>query len=117
MSRLADIEFTGHDACTVARLSGEIDQSNVGTLDETLTQAVTNQSHALVLDLTDVTYFDSSGIQLVYELRAKLQARGQGLRLVIPTSSSAYAALRLAGVARHVELYESEEEALNGAAE
>lgn len=111
---LANVEFATSPDCIVAKLSGEVDQSNTRGLNEALTEAVPNGALALILDLSDVEYFDSSGIQLVYELRDKLAARGQVLRLVIPASSSSHAALRLAGVTRHVELFETEAEARDG---
>jgi anti-sigma B factor antagonist len=116
VSRLAEIDFTDHDRCVVARLQGEIDQSNTRMLGEALTDGLANESMALVLDLSEIDYFDSAGIQLIYELRGNLEARGQQLRLVIPAGSPSRAALELAGVSRHVALFETAAAALDGAA-
>ena len=112
--RLADLDFESHDAAVVARLTGEIDLSNVETIRSALTEAMPNHVHLLVLDLSTVDYLDSAGIQLIYRLREDLGARAQTLRLVIPMSSPANAALRLAGVAQHVDTIETVALALDG---
>ena len=116
MSPLADVDFSNHGRFVIARLHGEVDQSNTHRLGEALTETLVNESLALVIDLTDVDYFDSSGIELIYELRARLEGRGQQLRLVIPARSASFGALRLAGVARHLSLFESLGTALDGQA-
>ena len=98
----------------VARLTGEVDLSNATNVGAGVLQAVSNESTAVVLDLTDVDYLDSAGIQLVYHLEERLRSRGQALRLVVPASSPANDALRLAGVAQHVDTSESVADALRG---
>jgi anti-sigma B factor antagonist len=114
--RLADVVFGTHGTAVVARLTGEVDLSNAMNLGTGVLQAVSNESTALVLDMTGVDYLDSAGIQLVYHLGEQLRSRGQTLRLVVPTSSPANDALRLAGVAQHVETSESVADALRGLA-
>ena len=110
--RLADVQFSTHRQAVVAQVTGEIDLSNVESIERALVEATPNHSLALVLDLTDVDYLDSAGIQLIYKLRENLRARGQRLRLVIPSTSPANDALRLAGVKRHVETIETVDHAL-----
>jgi anti-sigma B factor antagonist len=101
--RLAEIEFEGHGGAVVARLTGELDLSNVEEIRGAIADAMPNHILALVLDLSAIDYLDSSGIQLIYRLREDLRTRGQGLRLVIPPGSPSQAALRLAGVEASVE--------------
>lgn len=117
--RLADLEFTTAGDIVVAKVTGEIDLSNVGTLRGALTEGTPNHAMALVVDLSDIDYLDSSGIQLIYRLKEDLRVRGQDLRLVIPSGSPASAALRLAGVEHHVQTLGTVDEALaslNGSA-
>lgn len=109
---LADVRFLNAGRAVVAHVTGEIDISNAESLRNAITEATPNQSLALVLDLTDIGYLDSAGIRLIYQLRGDLRARGQSLRLVIPPASPAVDALRLAGVARHLETVETVETAL-----
>jgi anti-anti-sigma factor len=111
--RLADVQFSSHENVVVARLSGEIDLSNAQHISPALLEATPNTAHALVLDLTDVSYLDSAGIQMIYRLREGLRARAQTLRLVVPVDSPTNDTLRLAGVAQHVQTIETVDEALS----
>jgi anti-sigma B factor antagonist len=110
---LADVEFSGRGQVLVASLSGEIDLSNAASIGRALTDATPNQVLALIVDLSGVDYLDSAGIQLIYQLRESLRARGQALRLVIPPRSPANDALRLAGVERHIPMTRSLDDALH----
>ncbi len=115
--RISDAQFSVRSNAIVARLTGEIDLSNADAIGDAILVEVPNQSAALVLDLSAVDYIDSAGIRLVFQLRTKLRARGQGLALVVAPTSPAGDALRLAGVAGSVETVESLEQALDGVAE
>lgn len=110
--KLADVQFTDHQRVVIARLSGEVDLSNADGIETAVTEATPNQALALILDISALDYLDSAGIHLIYKLREKLRARGQALRLVIPTGSPANDALRLAGVSRNVEIAETLDAAL-----
>ena len=105
--KLADIQFTDRERVVIARLSGEIDLSNADSIEGAIAEATPNHALALILDIGALDYLDSAGIHLIYKLRAKLRARGQRLRLVIPADSPATDALRLAGVSRNVDTAES----------
>jgi anti-anti-sigma factor len=113
--RIADVEFSSNDRGVVARITGEIDLSNAASIGDALVDAVPNQEHRLILDMAAVEYLDSAGIQLIYQLRERLRARGQKLALVIPASSPSHDALRLAGLTPHVEMVESVDEAVGDA--
>ena len=106
------MQFSIHRQAVLAHVSGEIDLSNVESIERALVEATPNHLLTLVLDLTDLDYLDSAGIQLIYKLREHLRARGQRLRLVVPSTSPANDALRLAGVKRHVETLETVDHAL-----
>jgi anti-anti-sigma factor len=110
--RLADVQFSSHGRTLLARLTGEIDPSNAENIGRAVVEAMPNDAHALVLDLSAIDHLDSSGIQLIYQLRDSLGGRGQILRLVIPVISPAHDALRLAGVARYVETIETVDDAM-----
>jgi anti-anti-sigma factor len=110
---LADLHFTTQDKSIIATLTGEIDLSNADSIGQALTSRVSNQALALIFDLSRADYLDSAAIQLMYRLRDRLQARGQSLKLVIPRASPADDALRLAGVASHLDTVETVEAALH----
>ena len=90
--------------------------SNAAELRTAITVEIPNGALALVLDLTDVDYLDSAGIHLLYRLRESLRVRGQSFKLVIPGGSVVHDALRLAGVQRYLEVYESPEDAMRALA-
>ena len=108
---LGDVEVRVEDSLLIARLTGEVDISNAASIEDAIATATPNQAVAIILDLSDLEYIDSAGISLIYRLREKLQVRGQDLKLVIPTDSPAADALRLAGVAPHLQIMESIQEA------
>jgi anti-sigma B factor antagonist len=108
---LGDVEVRIEDSALIARLIGEIDLSNAKGIEEAIARATPNHAAAIILDLTDLEYIDSAGIGLIYRLREKLQVRGQDLKLVIPSDSPAADALRLAGVAPHLPITGSIQEA------
>ncbi len=112
---LADVEFTVHGRALVAALHGEIDLSNASELRMAIVGYMPSEADGMVLDLTEVDYLDSAGIQLIYHLREGLRARGQALSLVIPPDSAVNDALRLAGVKGHAQTFEAVAEALDDA--
>ena len=57
------------------RLAGELDMSNESELDEVLEAAV-EQGGAILVDLSDLTFMDSTGISAF--LRAAVSLRGRG---------------------------------------
>jgi anti-sigma B factor antagonist len=109
---LADVSFSADGNIVVASLRGEIDMSNAGELGETIGRRLTNEAHALVLDLSAVEYVDSAGIHVIYDLHERLRNRGQDIRVVIAPGAVIAEALRLADVPTAVGAAESVDAAL-----
>ena len=101
---LADFHVSRRDGVIIITIVGEIDMSNANELRNAIIEATPNKALGVVLDLTGCDYIDSAGIHLLYRLGDGLRARGQTLRVVIPSGSPASDALRLAGVKRHVDV-------------
>jgi anti-anti-sigma factor len=97
----------GPDDVVVARLSGEVDLSNAGTVGDELTAAVPNRALGLVLDLSETTYLDSSGVSLVFDLADRLRRRQQQLRLVAPAQAPLRRVLRIVDPSGALPLVES----------
>ena len=55
--------------------------SNADKIENGVRQVMTNDALGLVLDLSEVDYFDSAGIHLIYGLREHLRAREVGALL------------------------------------
>ena len=63
-----DIEDAG--AVRIARVIGEVDISNAGTLQERLMEAGSPEAAAVVVDLTKTEYLDSAGIRTLFTVLA-----------------------------------------------
>ncbi len=81
--RTAKLNVEQHDVGPVMSISGEIDLSNSDALRGEILPAVASDGSGMVLDLTEATYLDSSGIRLLFDLAEGLHSRGQRLVLVV----------------------------------
>jgi anti-anti-sigma factor len=84
---LARLSLESQGDIELARVAGEVDASNVDDLSERLLAGVSNRARALVIDLSETSYIDSSGISLIFDAAARLKNRRQQLRLVVPPRS------------------------------
>lgn len=87
MSLLADIAMEERAGVPVASIRGEVDVSNADDLAVRLHASVPNSALGLVLDLQETTYFDSSGVRLLFDLGERLKRRQQDLRVVVSEGS------------------------------
>ena len=78
----------------VARLEGEIDLANAAAVEEEVLAGL-GDAPALVVDLSAVTYFDSSGMRMLDSLAGACEAAGIPLRVVAPDGSPARMVLRI----------------------
>jgi anti-anti-sigma factor len=87
MPELARLSFESEGDVKLAHVAGEVDASNVDDLTTQLLDSVSNDSRALVLDLTETSYIDSSGISLIFDAAARMKNRRQQMRLVVSPKS------------------------------
>jgi anti-anti-sigma factor len=100
---LATVSLETLQETPVARVVGEVDASNAGEVTGQLTDAVPNTAMGLVLDMTETSYLDSSGVQMLFEVADALRRRQQELRLVVARESflaDVLAAVNFAGTAQ-----------------
>lgn len=100
---LANLQVELGEDTAVARLSGEIDASNASGFTTELKGAVPNTAIGLVLDLSETTYIDSSGLHLIFDLADALRRRQQTLQLVVAPNTfvaDVLGAVNLSGAAR-----------------
>lgn len=95
MSELAEISIEHDGDVVIAVLAGEVDPSNARALGRELTAAVPNDAIGVVLDLTDVQYLDSSGVQLIFELAERLDGRQQRFAVAVPEGAPARRVLEI----------------------
>ena len=84
---LATLHRETHGETQVARIVGEVDASNASDFANELKQVVPNTAMDLVLDLSETSYIDSSGVHLIFDLADALRQRQQRLLLVVPPDS------------------------------
>jgi anti-anti-sigma factor len=72
------------DGIQVVRLSGELDITRAPALRQELMRAAGNRDIGLVVDLSEATYLDSAGVNVLFELAEALTRRQLQLALVVP---------------------------------
>jgi anti-anti-sigma factor len=85
MHRLVTLDASG--PIPVARVAGEIDLANATRLRQELLGLATDEYDWLIVDLTAVSYADSSGIKVLFDLARDLRRRSQSLAVTVPASS------------------------------
>lgn len=86
---LAVVRVNATNGVIVAEIAGEVDPSNARDVGRRLTEAVPNDAMTVVVDLTEVTFLDSSGVQMLFELAERLSGRQQRLNVVVPPHAPA----------------------------
>jgi len=97
-SDLADVALERTDGLIVATVVGEIDMSNAVRIRERIAGFVTPEDWAVVLDLSDLTFIDSTGLYAVSVLAERLEERRQRLFLCVSPSGSIARTVELVGL-------------------
>jgi anti-anti-sigma factor len=71
----------------VIRLDGDVDLARAPALREELRRRVANEDRGLVIDLGEVRYLDSAGVNVLFEVAEDLSNRGLRLGVVVPEGS------------------------------
>jgi anti-anti-sigma factor len=80
---LASLTAAEHGASLVLVISGEVDISNIDSIAEAI-YALPNTEEGLLIDLSDVSYLDSSAVSLLHDLAMRLRSRAQQMIVVSP---------------------------------
>jgi anti-anti-sigma factor len=112
VSEIGQIAIEREGDVIIARLAGEIDPSNARSLAGELNDAVPNDALAVVLDLAEVQYLDSSGVQLLFELAERLASRQQRLAVAVPPDAPARRVLEIVALDVTAPVADSREQAL-----
>ena len=91
---LVEIDRDEHDGVRVVAVAGELDISNVASLEQA-TFDLPNEALGMVLDLSATTFIDSATIGLLFDLHGALARRGQPLRVVCSQGAPARRVLDL----------------------
>lgn len=112
MSDLARVEGERQGTVCLVRVHGEIDLSNAQEVSSAIGSVMGQEARWLVVDLSDITYLDSSGVALLLRLSERLQTRRRQLHLVVPRGSPVRRVLVFTGLPRVIPVEERLEDAL-----
>jgi anti-anti-sigma factor len=108
----ANVDFDHRDSVGVARLSGDVDIVQAGTLRKQLLAAVRNDDLGLVVDLSDTRYIDSVGVSLLFELAERLAGRQLRFAVVMPPGGLVERVLTIVKLDSVAEVHHGLEDAL-----
>jgi anti-anti-sigma factor len=115
--RLAELSFETAGNVVVGHVAGEIESANAEEMSRALAGQLTSDRAGLVIDLTRVTYLDSAGIELLFDLARRLRTHRQRLRLVVPADAPLRRVLELCDIDRAAPIDVTVDAALQGLGE
>ena len=99
-----DIQVTRDGTAVTITITGEVDLTNWESVGDRINAEISNRTTEVTVDLSSVTYLDSSGLRLLFKLAERLALLQIGLTLVVPLESVARLAIRLSGLDQEVEV-------------
>jgi len=100
------IEADRHDGHLVLRLQGEIDLSNVDSLQRRIDLALADHQH-VVIDLSGIEYMDSQALRLLSQLSKGLAREGSTFQLIAPPGSFARGILDLTLISEDIDVLDA----------
>jgi anti-anti-sigma factor len=94
----ATVKVATHEGSVEIVLEGEVDLANAKSVARQIHAAITNQTTAAAIDLSRVTYMDSAGLHILFELAARLPTLQIALELISPVGSQVRRVMELCGL-------------------
>ncbi len=107
-----DLEVLVDGPVVVARLRGDIDMAAVPSISAHVLDALTMDSAGLVVDLTDVRYVDSAGVQMLFDFARRLEAGRQGMAVTLAESSPVRGLLRITSLDQAIAICSTYDDAV-----
>ena len=104
------ISVSAEPTYTLVTLAGECDLHTGRQLRDVLTSEVSRGTRRMILELSGLSFMDSTGMQVLLSIRTVLSVRGGTLALVAPQPVVARI-LELTGADRYIPVYGSLEDA------
>ena len=108
-----ELSETVRDGYAVVALHGELDISNASDLRERLLAILRDQARSLVLDLSRLTFIDSTGLSVLVATERQANQLGGTLSLAGPQKIAARV-LHVSGLDRHFPIFPTVDEAIPG---
>ncbi|MEU6643174.1 STAS domain-containing protein [Saccharomonospora sp. NPDC046836] len=101
----ANVEVLALDEHTVEiAITGEVDLSNSETVQDELFAAIANHLATVRLDLAGLTYIDSAGLRILFELADRLRLLQTQCEISAPPGSASRRIIELSGLDSLVRL-------------
>ena len=94
---VATVEVSAERGLLRIILSGEIDLANAAVVEQEIFAALSDQPTSVSVDLTDLTYMDSVGLRILFDMASQLKESGIVLELVAPLHSPARQLIDISG--------------------
>jgi anti-anti-sigma factor len=98
---------------TIIAPEGEIDLARLGEFRLDLSNAAREQTGDVLVDLTNVSFIDSSALTALLELQARFRTVKRELAVIAPDGSIAAVVLGLTGLRDRLPIYETRQAALD----
>lgn len=112
MNATPELRIERAGAVIIAALRGELDLASARDVDEALRARFAADATALIVDLTDVGFLDSSAVQMLFALRNDLSGSRRELALVMPADALPRRSIEIYDANGQLPLYPTREEAL-----
>jgi anti-anti-sigma factor len=97
---VSDVGFDRRNEVLLARLQGEIDIASAERLrDAILAETRSAEESGLVVDLSDVSFLDSSGVRLLFSVHRAMTEQGRPMALVVPQGTAVSSVLSIVEMA------------------
>ena len=97
---------------TIIAVKGTIDAVTSKQVDEKVLPIIEKKESHIILDLSEIDYLSSTGMMCLIKYLVFLTDRKKVFRVVKPPKH-VYDTLQVAGIAKHFDIYDSVEAALN----
>jgi anti-anti-sigma factor len=97
----------------VAAIHGEIDLTNSPRIGSQLFAAIPNTARGVILNLSQTTYIDSRGVQLILDAIERLHTRKQAMHLVVPAASPLWRLFGILSIAQVAVIFQTVDAAVD----
>ncbi|HXW51597.1 MAG TPA: STAS domain-containing protein [Candidatus Acidoferrales bacterium] len=112
MTDQATFQLEAVDEVPLVVVSGEIDVANVAQFKAFVQGAAAKTTGPLVVSLDGISYMDSHMLEALVDVAKRLRTNRRRLLVTAPRQSAAGHILRLTGIELAIEVFESNEEAV-----
>lgn len=112
MSDLGNVRVHEDDGVVVARVDGELDLSNSQGTGEAIEASLPASARSLVVDFSELTFLDSSGVAMLFRLVRRLGDHRQELHVVAPAGEAVGRVLEIVEFQRAAPVHPTLDDAL-----